>query len=133
MTHTLRLTPYVSQASACAATEFCCPDAKACLTPTGVSCSKDATACGAKEICCPFTKECVTASHPCTPVTTCKATEFCCPDAKACLTPVAPGTMCDPTDKTACTATKGAICCPLIKQCVTAGVACVAAPAFMEM
>jgi hypothetical protein len=118
----------------CANTEFCCPDAKACLTPTGVSCSKNANACSAGQICCPFTKECVTASHPCTPVRECSNTEFCCPDAKHCLKPVAPGTMCDPTDKSACPSPQ--VCCPLIKQCVTVGAACdpsfgAPVPAFM--
>merc|ERR1719183_2317729 len=110
----------------CAGTEFCCPDAKACLTPTGVSCAKNANACSTGQICCPFTKECVTASHPCIPVPECKSTEFCCPDAKHCLTPVAPGTMCDPSDKSACPAPQ--VCCPLIKQCVAVGVACDPSP-----
>jgi len=119
----------------CSSTEFCCPDAKACLTPTGTSCAKDAKACSAGQICCPFTKECVTASHPCTPVRECKNTEFCCPDAKHCLTPVAPGTMCDPADKAACPSPQ--VCCPLIKQCVTVGASCDPssdeAPAFMAL
>ena len=114
--------PGPAPAAPCADTEFCCPDAKACLTPTGVSCAADETACATGEICCPFTKECVTASHPCVPNTTCQATEFCCPDAKHCLKPVAPGTMCDPTNKAACPSPQ--VCCPLIKQCVSVGPAC---------
>ena len=34
---------YQNPTGSCAATEYCCPDAKHCLTPTNVSCAQDAT------------------------------------------------------------------------------------------
>lgn len=114
----------------CTAEQYCCPDAKHCLTPVaGKSCAAQPTACGATETCCPLTKMCVKVGLPCHPTPTCKTTEFCCPDAKACLTPVAPGTFCKETS--ACKT--GAVCCPLIKQCVTASAKCepFSVPAFL--
>merc|ERR1719181_1507748 len=51
----------------CAGTEFCCPDAKACLTPTGVSCAKDASTCSAGQVCCPLIKQCVAVGVACDP------------------------------------------------------------------
>merc|ERR1712178_77686 len=43
----------------CKSSEYCCPDAKACLTPTkpGVFCT-DASSCKSNEVCCPLTKLC---------------------------------------------------------------------------
>ena len=49
----------------CASTEYCCPDAKHCLTPTKVSCAKDASVCSADQTCCPLTKLCVHVGKPC--------------------------------------------------------------------
>ena len=39
----------------CKATEYCCPDAKHCLTPTAKVCGATAK-CAADETCCPLTK-----------------------------------------------------------------------------
>ena len=120
-------------ASVCTAAEYCCPDAKACLTPTNVSCAANNSACSKQEICCPLTKVCVTAGAACT--SPCKntkgnvsTTEYCCPDAKACLAPVDPGTFCDPSNATACgnRSDVDVICCPLLKECVAIGAKCTA-------
>tara|TARA_B110000208_G_scaffold38207_1_gene50524 strand:+ start:1871 stop:3277 length:1407 start_codon:yes stop_codon:yes gene_type:complete len=105
----------------CRATEYCCPDAKHCLTPTMKSCVKDATACTGGEVCCPLTKICVAVGAVCAPTPQCKATEYCCPDAKHCLTPTAPGVFCDTTHKCASSTD---VCCPLTKLCVSVGAAC---------
>lgn len=57
----------------CKDTEFCCPAAKRCLTPTEMcwppgctleSCSSDAE-CGRGNVCCPLTKICVTPGAAC--------------------------------------------------------------------
>ena len=123
-----------SSNSVCTAAEYCCPDAKHCLTPTNVSCAADTsdkTACSKAETCCPLTKICVKVGAACD--SPCKnasknvsTTEFCCPDAKHCLAPVDPGTFCDPSNATACgSSTKTDVtCCPLIKQCVKIGLTC---------
>merc|ERR1711981_17269 len=52
----------------CKNTEYCCPDAKHCLTPTnpGTLCS-GASDCKASEVCCPITHECVSVGEKCTP------------------------------------------------------------------
>jgi hypothetical protein len=89
----------------CKATEYCCPDAKACLTPTSTSCASDSSACGAGQVCCPLTKICVVPGNPC--ATPClDADTYCCPDAKACLKPTNPGVFC--TADVACGA--GEVC-----------------------
>jgi|EP00937_MAST-01D_sp_MAST-1D-sp2_P006038 hypothetical protein len=101
----------------CAATEYCCPDAKKCLTPTGTSCQADASACGDGEVCCPLTKICVK------PGADCKSpcdSSYCCPDAKACLTPTNPGVFCGGASD--CKSSE--VCCPLTKLCVAAGDTC---------
>ena len=109
----------------CKYTEYCCPDAKHCLTPTKTSCASDVdAACGTGEVCCPLTKVCVTPGAACT--SPCAAdTEYCCPDAKHCLTPVKPGTFCTgPGTQGSCGS--GEVCCPLLNECVTVGAACTA-------
>ena len=103
----------------CNSTEYCCPDAKHCLTPTNVSCL-NGEACGKGEVCCPLTKICVIPGNPCD--TPCGVGEYCCPDAKHCLTPVNPGVFCSPEDKDACA--DGDVCCPVTKVCVAVGKAC---------
>merc|ERR1712054_510636 len=70
--------------------EYCCPDAKKCLTPTSTSCKDDATACGDGEVCCPLTKICVKPGADCVAPPVCKSSEYCCPDAKAALPPPSP-------------------------------------------
>ena len=110
----------------CNSTQYCCPDAKQCLTPTNRSCSSD-SACLNGEVCCPLTKICVKPSG-----VTCKSTcdnkeEYCCPDALHCLTPTNPGVFCDPNDKDSCK--DGEVCCPLTKLCVKVGRSCTPAVA----
>ena len=110
----------------CNKTQYCCPDAKQCLTPTNRSCASD-TACSNGEVCCPLTKICVKPSG-----VACKSTcdnndEYCCPDALHCLTPTNPGVFCDPMDKDACS--NGDVCCPLTKLCVKVGRPCTPAVA----
>ncbi len=102
------------------ASEYCCPDAKHCLTPTEKTCGEAGDKCAASEVCCPLTKLCVTAGAAC--VSPCPATSYCCPHALKCLTPTNPGTLCDPSDDTACKT--GELCCPLTKECVIAGSDC---------
>merc|ERR1711871_799772 len=109
-------------ATVCKTTEYCCPDAKKCLTPTSTSCKHDATACGDGEVCCPLTKICVKPGADCAAPDVCKTSEYCCPDAKACLTPTNPGVFC--TDASSCKSSE--VCCPLTKLCVAAGKSCVA-------
>jgi len=109
-------------ATTCSTSEYCCPDAKKCLTPTSTSCKADATACGAGEVCCPLTKICVKPGADCVAPPVCKTSEYCCPDAKACLTPTNPGTFC--TDASSCKSSE--VCCPLTKLCVAAGKSCTA-------
>ena len=106
----------------CKATEYCCPDAKKCLTPTSTSCKDDDTACGDGEVCCPLTKICVKPGADCVAPPVCKSSEYCCPDAKACLTPTKPGVFC--TDASSCKSNE--VCCPLTKLCVAAGNSCTA-------
>ena len=108
----------------CADTEFCCPDAKACLTPTKTSCAADAKACASGEVCCPLTKICVKPGAACQ--SPCAAKEYCCPDARKCLTPTNPGTFCSAAKD----CKKNELCCPLTNLCVSAGASCV--PAFFE-
>ena len=61
----------------CKSTEYCCPDAKHCLTPTKTSCAKDASVCSADQTCCPLTKLCVTVGAPC--ASPCKEGNTYCP------------------------------------------------------
>jgi hypothetical protein len=112
----------------CNKTQYCCPDAKQCLTPTNRSCSSgEDSACSEGEVCCPLTKICVKPSGvPCK--STCDNNEeYCCPDALHCLTPTNPGVFCDPNDKNSCNG--GDVCCPLTKICVKVGRPCVPAAA----
>lgn len=102
----------------CSVTEYCCPDAKACLTPTKTTCPNEGDKCPSGEICCPLTKLCVKPGKPC--VTPCAFSEYCCPDVLMCLTPVKPGNLC--TDDTDCGTND--VCCPLTKLCVSVGKKC---------
>jgi hypothetical protein len=100
-------------ATVCKSSEYCCPDAKKCLTPTSKSCATDATVCSGGNVCCPLTKICVSPGADC--VSPCQGA-FCCPDAKKCLTPDQPGKIVKgPSD---CAAPR--IFCPLTKLCVYA-------------
>merc|ERR1719498_1166336 len=77
-------------AGGCADTEYCCPDAKHCLTPTKTSC-KDTDS-----YCCPDAKACLTPTNPgvlCSGADDCASGEVCCPLTKLC---VKPGDACDP-------------------------------------
>lgn len=106
-------------AGGCADTEYCCPDAKHCLTPTQTSCKADASVCSSDEVCCPLTKLCVRVGQACE--SPCKDQgSYCCPDAKHCLTPTNPGVLCG--DAKDCN--DGEVCCPLTKECVKVGDAC---------
>jgi len=102
----------------CDANEYCCPDAKACLAPTGLACPNTGDKCPVNTICCPLTKLCVKVGNPCK--TPCAVTEYCCPDVLHCLTPVNPGFLC----KTNSDCNSGNVCCPLTKVCVAVGNAC---------
>merc|ERR1719174_2023069 len=55
----------------CAATEYCCPEARHCLTPVkpGTLCTGAGTqgSCSHGEVCCPVTNECVRVGPECTP------------------------------------------------------------------
>merc|ERR1711998_559630 len=65
----------------CHVTEYCCPDAKHCLTPTNVSCSSGgASDCTKDQACCPITKLCVDVGAPCKSPCADQAS-YCCPDA----------------------------------------------------
>jgi len=106
-------TPSKPTGDQCSSTEYCCPDAKHCLTPTNISCAKDANACSADQTCCPLTKICVNVGKPCE--SPCKESDtYCCPDAKACLKPTNPGVFCK--DGSDCGSSE--VCCPLTKLCV---------------
>ena len=110
----------------CKDTEFCCPDAKHCLTPKHVSCLNNSTACSSDEVCCPLTKVCVDVGKPC--VSPCQDQgTYCCPDAKHCLTPV-PGVFCNGDAKNC---QSGQVCCPVTDLCVDVGAACV--PSFDDV
>ena len=113
-------TPGPPHAAVCHASEYCCPDAKHCLTPV-----KNATCAGTKkcpsadDVCCPLTKLCVKVGAACVPPCMDKKS-YCCPDARHCLTPTNPGVLCSKGKK--CKANE--VCCPLTKECVTVGAAC---------
>lgn len=106
----------------CASSEYCCPDAKLCLTPSKISCAADAKACHgtSSPVCCPLTKLCVAPGKPCTTPCADKGT-YCCPDAKHCLTPTNPGKLCSVASE--CKSSE--VCCPLTKLCVSVGDTCV--------
>merc|ERR1711939_929747 len=106
----------VSDGDHCSKTEYCCPDAKHCLTPTNVSCAKDPSVCPHDQTCCPLTKLCVTVGDPCEGP--CKEDDtYCCPDALACLQPTNPGVLCHSSSD--CNAVDE-FCCPLTNLCVKA-------------
>jgi hypothetical protein len=50
---------WISGEPVCKMTEYCCPAAGACLTPTKTAC-KSGTDCGTGQACCPLTGVCVT-------------------------------------------------------------------------
>jgi len=100
-------------ADGCSKSEYCCPDAKHCLTPTKKSCKDDSSVCSSDETCCPLTKLCVGVGNACE--SPCAGQDsYCCPDALACLTPTKPGVLCDGADS----CEKGEVCCPLTNLCV---------------
>ena len=112
-----------TKATACASTEYCCPDALHCLTPTKTSCAgaEGEAACGEGQVCCPLTKICVIPGAPC--ASNCEGDEtYCCPDALHCLKPANPGVFCDPTNASDCPASQ--VCCPLTRLCVDVQAAC---------
>merc|ERR1712232_255143 len=51
----------------CSASEYCCPDAKKCLTPSTVSCATNKTVCDGTShpVCCPVTQLCVKPGNAC--------------------------------------------------------------------
>ena len=132
----------------CLASEYCCPDAAHCLTPSNVTCdpSGPESQCGGATCCrestcrcadvcqlvshsamhpplslsAALTKLCVTVGRRCTSPCAAK-TEYCCPDAKHCLTPAAPvPKLCS----AAAPCVSGQVCCPLTKICVIPGTTC---------
>ena len=107
-------------ATTCKKTEYCCPDAKHCLTPTSVSCAKDPTVCSASQACCPLTKLCVDVGAPCKSPCADQGT-YCCPDALHCLAPAAPVPL---FCKAASDCATGDVCCPLTNICVSVGATC---------
>ena len=116
-------TPAPPAKAHCTSSQYCCPDAKHCLTPVAnKTCATDPEACSASEVCCPLTKLCVVVGDACAPTAVCPATSYCCPDALHCLTPVKPGTLCDPKAKAPCSGAE--VCCPLTKECVDVGAVC---------
>ena len=78
----------------CSREQYCCPDAKKCLTPTRQFCGSNATACPANQACCPITQICVipgaTCKSPCTDTTT-----FCDPDIRECVKTALPAHFCE--------------------------------------
>merc|ERR1719203_1173308 len=54
--------PAPPPAHVCKSTEYCCPDAKRCLTPTKTACepSNSNAECKDGDVCCPLAKICVT-------------------------------------------------------------------------
>jgi hypothetical protein len=111
----------------CSNSEYCCPDAMKCLTPSKISCKGNPDACTGGAICCPLTELCVTVGNACTSACQAPWAEkalFCCPDAKACLAPTDPGVLCTNTSDCKQGHSVPVICCPLTNLCVTAADAC---------
>merc|ERR1711988_764191 len=105
----------------CNSTEYCCPDAKHCLTPTNVSCSSGgASDCTKDQACCPITKLCVDVGAPCKSPCADHAS-YCCPDALHCLTPTNPGHLCQSASDCS---SQGEVCCPVTHECVSVGAKC---------
>jgi len=110
-----------ASAGPCASTEYCCPDAKACLTPSNISCAADEKVCdGDFPVCCPVTKLCVKPGNPCQSKCEDQVSSYCCPDAKHCLKPTNPGSLCAADSD--CGA--NGVCCPLTKLCVAVAEVC---------
>ena len=110
----------------CTNDQYCCPDAKHCVTPVKNStCEGDKKCPSADDVCCPLTKLCVKVGAACVSPCMDKGS-YCCPDAKHCLTPTNPGVLCEPDSVSPINpCKKDEICCPLTKECVTVGAACV--------
>jgi hypothetical protein len=110
----------------CRASEYCCPDAKKCLTPlssnaTIVTCASDSDVCESNQVCCPLTKVCVDVGVDCTAPPNCGDKAFCHFETGTCRTPTNPGVRCDADsdcDKDTCDI--------LTKTCVSIGEMCVA-------
>jgi hypothetical protein len=110
---------------ACRASQYCCPDAKKCLTPLSsnasiVSCSTNPNACEANQVCCPLTKLCVDVGGDCTPPPECGGSAFCHFETSTCRTPVTPQVVC----VTSADCGKSNVCDPITKTCVQVGSAC---------
>ena len=112
----------------CSDSEYCCPDAMKCLTPSKTSCKGNPDACGTGgAVCCPLTEMCVSVGSACTSACQAPWAEkalFCCPDAKACVAPTDPGVLCATDSDCKQGHVSPVICCPLTKLCVTAADAC---------
>jgi len=111
----------------CRASEYCCPDAKKCLTPTSfnssiVSCSADANVCESGQTCCPLTKVCVDIGVDCTPPSVCGTGAFCHFETGTCRTPTNAGVLCDVDSDCG-----DDICDQLTRTCVKEGASCVPA------
>jgi hypothetical protein len=111
----------------CSDSEYCCPDAMKCLTPTNTSCVENPDVCTDSAVCCPLTKLCVTVGNTCTSACQAPWAEkalYCCPDAKACLAPTDPGVLCAKDSDCKQGHSTKVFCCPLTNLCVTAADAC---------
>jgi hypothetical protein len=111
--------------TACVASQYCCPDAKKCLTPLSsnasiVSCSADPNACEANQVCCPLTKLCVDVGGDCTPPPECGGSAFCHFETGTCRTPVTPQVVC----ASAADCGASGVCDALTKTCVSEGQSC---------
>lgn len=109
----------------CRASDYCCPDAKKCLTPLSsnasiVTCpSGGDDVCEPNQVCCPLTKVCVDVGPDCTPPPVCGSTAFCHYETGQCRTPTNPGVRCE-SDSDCGKDT----CDQLTKTCVSIGAAC---------
>ena len=111
----------------CSSSEYCCPSAMKCLTPSNTPCKGNPDACTGGSICCPLTQLCVHAGSACTSACQAPWAEkalYCCPDAKACLAPTDPGVLCANDSDCEQGHSTPVVCCPLTKLCVTAADAC---------
>jgi hypothetical protein len=113
-------------AHACKSTEYCCPDAKRCVTPTKTACepSNSNAECKHGDVCCPMAKICVTPGAACK--TPCGAGLFCSGVyntqrvlENVCLHPDHPGHFCNATGFEGLCPSMYQRCCPLTSMCVS--------------